>query len=133
MSLGDKFLDQILREEVGKYFTLVQLFIIGVCLKNDFAISFYILELFVKSPLSSPCLWVGFHPHPLFQRSSQSKETLLNLSMKCRNSVFHAQGSRVTIVVVQVGAVKIYVTAVEVEVLRKIERGDETQFSTKID
>jgi len=34
-------------------------------------------------------------------------------------------------VVVQVGAVKIYVAAVEV--LRKKERQDETQFTTKID
>jgi hypothetical protein len=70
LTLGDKrFLDQILREEVGNYFTLVQIFLcfftLGVWLKNDFAISFYILELFAKSP----CLWVGFHPHPLFQTS----------------------------------------------------------------
>jgi len=50
--------------------------------------------------------------------------------MKCWNSAFNAQGSRVIIVVVQVGAVKIYVTAVEA--LRKKERGDETQFTTKI-
>jgi hypothetical protein len=35
------------------------------------------------------------------------------------------------IVVVQVGAVKIYVAAVEA--LRKNERQDETQFTTKID
>jgi len=34
-------------------------------------------------------------------------------------------------VVVQVSAVKIYVAAVEA--LRKKERGDETQFTTKID
>jgi hypothetical protein len=33
--------------------------------------------------------------------------------MKCSNSAFNAQGSRVNIVVVHVGAVKIYVTAVE--------------------
>jgi hypothetical protein len=68
LTLGDKrFLDQILREEVGKYITLVQIFLcfftLGVWLKNDFAISFYILELFVKSP----CLWVGFHPIPSFR------------------------------------------------------------------
>jgi hypothetical protein len=31
--------------------------------------------------------------------------------MKCWNSAFNAQGSRVIIVVVQVGAVKIYVAA----------------------
>jgi len=50
--------------------------------------------------------------------------------MKCWNSAFNAQGSRLIIVVVQVGAVKIYVAAVEA--LRKKERGDETQFITKI-
>jgi hypothetical protein len=50
--------------------------------------------------------------------------------MKCWNSAFNAQGSRVIIVDVQVGAVKIYVPAVEA--LRKKERGDETQFTTKI-
>jgi hypothetical protein len=41
-----------------------------------------------------------------------------------------AQGSRVIIVVVQVGAVKIYVAAVQE--LRKKETQDETQFTTKI-
>jgi len=41
-----------------------------------------------------------------------------------KNSAFNARGSRVTIVVVQVGAMKIYVTAVEA--LRKKERQDET-------
>jgi hypothetical protein len=41
--------------------------------------------------------------------------------MKCRNSAFNAQGSGVIIVVVQVGAVKIYVAAVEA--LTKKERG----------
>jgi len=60
----------------------------------------------------------------------QSKEILLNLSIKCWNSAFNAQGSRLIIVVVQVGAVKIYVAAVEA--LRKKERQDETQFTTKI-
>ncbi len=46
-------------------------------------------------------------------------------------SACNAQGSRVIIVVVQLGAVKIYVTAVEA--LKKNERQDETQFTTKID
>jgi hypothetical protein len=46
--------------------------------------------------------------------------------MKCTN----AQGSRVIIVVVQVGAVKIYVAAVQA--LRKKETQDETRFTTKI-
>jgi hypothetical protein len=40
--------------------------------------------------------------------------------MKCWNSAFAAQGSRVVIVVVLVGAVKIYVAAMEA--LRKKER-----------
>jgi intracellular sulfur oxidation DsrE/DsrF family protein len=44
--------------------------------------------------------------------------------MKCRNSTFNAQDSRVIIVVAQVGAVK---------ALREKERQDETQFTTKID
>jgi len=51
--------------------------------------------------------------------------------MKCRYSAFNAQDSRLTIVVVQLGAVKIYVAAVEA--LREKERQDETQFITKID
>jgi len=38
---------------------------------------------------------------------------LLNLGMKCCVSAFNAQGSRVIIIVVQVGAVKIYVTAAQ--------------------
>jgi hypothetical protein len=50
--------------------------------------------------------------------------------MKCWNSAFSAQGSRLIIVVVQEGAVKIYV--VVVEALRRMEIGDETQFTTKI-
>jgi hypothetical protein len=50
--------------------------------------------------------------------------------MKCSNSVFNAQGSRLSIVVVQVGVVKTYVAAVEA--LRNKERRDETQFTTKI-
>ncbi len=49
----------------------------------------------------------------------------------CCNSAFNAQGSRLITVVVQVRAVKIYVSAVEV--LRKKEGQDETQFTTKID
>jgi len=52
--------------------------------------------------------------------------------MKCWNSAFNAQCSRVIIVVVEAGgAVKIYVAAV-VEALRKNETQDETQFTTKI-
>jgi len=51
--------------------------------------------------------------------------------MKCWNSAFNAQGSRVVIIVpAQVRAVKLYVAVVEA--LRKTQRGDETQFTTKI-
>jgi hypothetical protein len=50
--------------------------------------------------------------------------------MKWWNSAFNAQGSRVTIVVVQVGAVKIYVSAAEA--LKKKERQDETHPTTQI-
>jgi hypothetical protein len=52
------------------------------------------------------------------------------LKISVGNSAFHAQGSRVFILVVQVGAVKMYLAAVEA--LKEKERGDETQFSTKI-
>jgi hypothetical protein len=51
--------------------------------------------------------------------------------MKCWNSAFNVRGSRPITVVVHLGAVKIYVTAVEA--LRKKERQDETQFTIKID
>ncbi len=51
--------------------------------------------------------------------------------MKCWYSTFNAQGSRLIIVVVQLGAVKMCVAAVEA--LKKKERQDETQFTTKID
>ncbi len=53
-----------------------------------------------------------FTLYRLFQCYLQSNEILLNLGMKCWNSAFNAQGSRVLIVVVQVGAVEIYVAAV---------------------
>jgi len=45
--------------------------------------------------------------------------------MKCWNSAFNAQGSRVIIVVLTVGAVKIYEAAGDA--LRKKESQDETQ------
>jgi hypothetical protein len=48
--------------------------------------------------------------------------------MKCLNSTFNAQGSVLIIVVVHVGAVNIYIAAVQA--LRKQE--NETQFTTKI-
>jgi hypothetical protein len=51
--------------------------------------------------------------------------------MKCCNSAFNGQGPRLIMVIVQFGSVKIYVAAVEE--LRKKERQDETQFTTKSD
>jgi hypothetical protein len=51
--------------------------------------------------------------------------------MKCRNSAFNAQGSKVIIVAVQVGVAKTCEAAVEA--LMKKESQGETQFITKID
>jgi hypothetical protein len=53
--------------------------------------------------------------------------------MKCWNSTFNAQGSRLIIVVVQVGGAvkKIHVAAAAVEALRRKETQDETQFTTR--
>ncbi len=61
------------------------------------------------------------HPYRHFQLYSQSKDILLSVS------ALNTQGLRVTIVVVQVGAVKIYVAAME-----SLRQKDETQFTTKI-
>jgi hypothetical protein len=52
---------------------------------------------------------LSFTPYPLFQWYPQSKEILLNLSMKCWTQHLNAQGSSVIIVVVHVGAVKVYI------------------------
>jgi hypothetical protein len=86
-------------------------------------------RLIHKVTLSSPCLRASFHPYPLLQWYLQSKEMLLNLGMKCWNSAFNAQGSRLIILVEEVGAVKLYVAAEEA--LMKKERQDETQFSIR--
>ncbi len=72
---------------------------------------------------------LSFTPCPLFQWYPQSKKILLNLSMKCWNSAFNAQGSRVIIVVVQVGAVKIYVAAVEAQWRRSGKRKEGMKLS----
>jgi len=56
---------------------------------------------------------------------------MLQLSMKCWNSAFNAQSSRLIIVLVQLGTLNIHLTAVEM--LMKKERQGETQFTTKID
>jgi hypothetical protein len=84
----------------------------------------------MKSSSLSPLVPSAFTPYPLFQWYPQSKETLLNLRMKCWNSAFNAQGSRVIIVVVQVRAVKIYVAAMEA--LKKKERGMKLSLPLKL-
>ncbi len=76
-------------------------------------IVFRILELSIKSPSLSPPISSAFAPYPLFQWYPQSMENLLNLGMKWLNSAFNAQGFRVIIEVVHVGAMKIYVAAVQ--------------------
>ncbi len=79
----------------------------------------YTIELSGKSPCL-PVFGPAFTPYHVVEWYLQSKEILLNLSMKCWNLAFNAQGSRVIIVVVQEGALKIYVAAMEA--LRKQER-----------
>ncbi len=90
----------------------------------------HLIELSVKSPSVSPRISSAFAPYPLFQSYLQSKEILLNLSVKCWNSAFNAHRSRVIIVVVQGGAEKIYVAAVAGA--QEKETHDETQFTTKL-
>jgi hypothetical protein len=65
---------------------------------------------------NSLSLWAAFTPKPLFEWYAESEEILSNLysGMKCRNSTFNAKGWRVIIVAVKVGAVKLYVLALEV-------------------
>jgi hypothetical protein len=91
-------------------------------LKTDFSLSCHcsliswgssilkIKEISLKSPSFHPVFGPAFTPYPLFQFSSvcKVKKFLLNLSMKCWNSAFNTQGLRIIIVVVHVGAVKIY-------------------------
>jgi hypothetical protein len=88
------------------------------------------LEFSLSSSCLHPVFGPLFIPYSLSESGLQSKEVWSNLGMKCWNSAFNAQGSGVIIVVVQVGAMKIYVAAVDA--LKKNERQDETQFTTKI-
>ncbi len=52
-------------------------------------------------------------PQTLIQGYTQSKKFLLNMGMKCGKSAFNPQRSRLIIVALKVGAVKIYVATVE--------------------
>jgi len=77
----------------------------------------------VKSPSVSPS----------FCGICKVRKLLLNLSMiQCWNSTFNAQGSRVIIIVLHVGVVKVKICGIGVEAFMKKERQDETQFTTKI-
>jgi hypothetical protein len=83
-----------------------------------------------KSPSAFTPYSLCFHPHPLFQRYLQSNEILLHLRMKCWNSAFkcttfESNYSSPT------GRSSENISAVE-EAIRSKERGDETQFTTKI-
>jgi hypothetical protein len=69
-----------------------------------------LLELFVKPSCLHSVFGPAFTPYPLFQLYLQSNEIFLNFDMKCWNSAFNAQGSKVIIVIVQVGALKIICT-----------------------
>jgi hypothetical protein len=88
----------------------------------------WVIRVIRKVILSSPCFHPvfgpAFTPYPLFQLYPRSNEIFLNFNLKCWNSACNAQGSKVIIVIVQVGAPKIYVAAVEA--LRKKEREVET-------
>jgi hypothetical protein len=87
------------------------------------------IELSIKSLSVSLPISSAFAPYTLFQWYPQSKDILLNLDMKCWNSAFNAQGLRLIIVVVQVGAGCICSSSAGAQ-----EKGkeDETQFTTKI-
>jgi hypothetical protein len=78
----------------------------------------------LKVTQSSPYLWASFHPQTSLSMVSAKKEKFI------KSGSFNAQRLRVMIVAVQVGAVKIYVAAVEA--LRKKERQDETQLPPKL-
>ncbi len=64
-----------------------------------------------SNPVFTLSLGLLSPPYPLFQWYPQSKDILLNLCMKCWNLAFDAQGLRLIIVIVQLGAVKIYVAS----------------------
>jgi len=82
-----------------------------------------------KFTLSSPCLSPLNPSFSGVRKVRKSQYEMLKLNAKCWISAFNAQGSRGIIVVVQVGAVKIYVATVET--LRKKERQGETQKTIK--
>ncbi len=53
-------------------------------------------------------------PIPSFNGIYKCIIFFLNINMKCWNSTFNTQGSKIIIVVIQVGAMKIFVVTMEV-------------------
>ncbi len=95
-------------------------------------ISLTLVKLSVMSPYLHPLFEPAFIAIPSFGSVCKVRKLLLNLNMKCWDSPFNVQGSRVIIVVGQIGAVKIYLAALAPEALRKNERQHETKFISKI-
>lgn len=87
------------------------------------------IELSVSNPGFNLSLNLLSPPMPSFSGICEVKISLTNLRMKCYYSAFNAQGPKLIIIVVQLGAVKIYVAAVVAH--RKKERQDVTQFTTQ--
>jgi hypothetical protein len=85
-----------------------------------------LLDLSVKQPCLHPVFGPPFTPYPLFQWYLQSKDIFIKSQYEM------LPGRRLILVFVQLGAVKIYATAVEA-LREKKERQDETQFTTNID
>jgi hypothetical protein len=73
-------------------------------LYNNRVVPVFTLSLGLLSPLISS--FSGICKVKRFYWISQHE--MLQLSTKCSNSAFHARASRLTIVVVQIGAVKLY-------------------------
>lgn len=65
------------------------------------------IKIIYKITLPSPFLQACFHPYPLFQLYPQSKE--IEISIWNINSTFNAQVSKIIMIIVQVGIMKIYV------------------------
>jgi hypothetical protein len=90
-----------------------------VCLKSislewrlKFRFASWIFKLYLEWRLGTRVISVKWHlsftPYPLFEWYLQRKEILLNLSTKCSNSAFDAQGLRVIIVSSCIGRSKIW-------------------------
>ncbi len=84
--------------------------------KKEFNIFLHSWKLSLKSPSLSP-------PILSFSGIHKVRKFLWNLIMKCWNSAFNAKGSRVIIVIVQMGAVKKYICSSSGGAQEKERRG----------